>query len=87
MNYDKLDPLLSYDIKSNVSKNQIFSVFIEINKEDIKFEDKIILEKMGISKSNDSNIVTANLSIEQIETLSIRPWIKHISKSKSLKFY
>lgn len=86
MNYEKIDPLLSYDIKSNVSKNQIISVFIEINK-DLKSEDKIVLEKMGISKSNDSNIITANLSIEQIETLSIQPWVKYISKSKSLKFY
>jgi hypothetical protein len=85
MNYTKIDPTLVYELKER--KYQSFSVFLDVDNNIFSSENKEQLTNMGIDISdNKAHIFTANLSVEQIESLSNEPWIRYISKGKTMKY-
>ena len=92
LNYGKVDPMLAYELKTNLAgksknKNELYSLFIEIDPQTITSLDKETLTNMGIMIDDDTNVLTASLSAEQIDILTNKPWIKFISKSHKMKFY
>ena len=90
LNYSKVDPMLAYELKTNLSKqnkSQLYSLFIEIDPKTMISSDKAMLKDMGIIIDDYTSLLTASLSAEQIDVLTNKPWIKFISKSKKMKFY
>jgi len=92
LNYGKVDPMLAYELKTNLSgksknKNQLYSLFIEIDPKLITSLDKEMLKNMGMMIDDYTSVLTASLSAEQIDILTNKTWIKFISKSQKMKFY
>lgn len=82
--------MLAYEIKTNLAskdKSQLYLLFIEIDPNVITQSDKEMLRNNNnIAIDNNSKIMTAKLSVEEIDMLTNKPWIKFISKSKRMKF-